>query len=429
MADAVLAKMQSKENLGHFQRLMKTEAEEWEHPMFFSLKEGRTDPRTGAQDCRILCACVYLNAHNKPPGWMLEFSPTVNGFLGEFSAEDVEFANVDDWDAFETVKCAEKAQRYLVFVFRCRKQVYKFRAKCMVQGCNTSALFYPVHKISMFDRIVGRAWKKFWAVYQDDTIVKAPKGKCWVRLTLLKAIYKEFGQEISPKCFDESGEIPITSEVKGAGFMIGRAGMITCNDKLLVALEVLLTKVIRSEKQLRSLISSIIQAHQISEFGTEIANLQRALKSATEGDGVRYKEIVEPTCGRLLKFLGALPRVQCLATELIDDDHCLIYLGDVGDTGKGMNVYRVAISDARDVIVPDDLEDPNLTQLVRCFFGVISQHKLEWMTWENEADIERSGVVGEDWSDAGDSNHGVCSQWSEEGGRLLRCICSGSGLK
>ena len=69
----------------------------------------------------------------------------------------------------------------------------------------------------MFDRIVGRTWKRFWVVYQDDTIVKAPKGKCWVRLTLLKAVYKEFGHETSPKCFDESGEIPITSEVKGAG--------------------------------------------------------------------------------------------------------------------------------------------------------------------------------------------------------------------
>ena len=76
----------------------------------------------------------------------------------------------------------------------------------------------------------------------------------------------------------------------------------------------------------------------------------------------------------------------CMASELIDDDHCLIYIGDVGNTGKGMNVYRVGISDARDVVVPDDLEDPNISQLVRCFHGVISSDKLEWMTWENEAD-------------------------------------------
>ena len=79
--------------------------------------------------------------------------------------------------------------------------------------------------------------------------------------------------------------------LKTAGFTIGRAGMITCNEKLLMAMERLLTKVIRSEKQLRSLISSIMQAHsgfrfdvhQISEFGTEIANLQRAFKSAQWG--------------------------------------------------------------------------------------------------------------------------------------------------
>ena len=394
MADAVLAKMKSKEERNQFERVHQTSAEDWEHPMFFSPKPGRIDRRTGANDCRVLCACVYLNAHNEQPRWMLEFSPTVAGFLGEFSEHDVEFANVDDWDAFEIVNCKEDSQRYLHFVFRLRKKVYKYRAKCMVQGCNTSALFYPLFKIGIFDRIIGRVWKIFWAIYQDDTIVKGRTGQCRVLLQLLLAIYKEFNIPVSPKCFDEKGEIPITSEVKGAGFMIGRGGYITCNDALNEALEVLLTKVIRSEKQLRSLINTLIQAHpgfkfsvkDITVFGTEMAHLQRALKSVTSGHGVQYKEIILPTCERLRTFLGGMPRVQCLASELIDDDHCLIYIGDVGNTGKGMNVYRVGISDARDVVVPDDLEDPNISQLVRCFHGVISSDKLEWMTWENEAD-------------------------------------------
>ena len=64
----------------------------------------------------------------------------------------------------------------------------------------------------------------------------------------------------------------------------------------------------------------------------------------------------------------------------------MIYIGDVGNTCKGMNVYRVVIGDARDVVVPDDLEDSNVSQLVRCFHGVIPTDKAEWMTWENEAD-------------------------------------------
>ena len=311
MAEAVLAKMSSKEKRNQFERVYTTTAEDWEHPMFFSPKEGRIDPRTGAADCRVLCACVYLNANNRQPKWMLEFSPTVVGFLGEFSADDVEFANVDDWDAFEIVNCKEDSQRYLHFVFRLRKKVYKYRAKCMVQGCNTSALFYPLFKIGIFDRIIGRVWKIFWAIYQDDTIYKGKKGQCKTILLLLLVIYKEFEIPVSPKCFDEQGEIPITSEVKGAGFMIGRGGYITCNNALNEALEVLLTKVIRSEKQLRSLINTMIQAHtgfkfgvkEIIIFGTEMAHLQRALKSVTGGLGVQYKEIILPTCERLRTFL------------------------------------------------------------------------------------------------------------------------------
>ena len=60
MADAVLAKMKSNEKLGHFQRTMKTEAEMWEHPMFFSLKEGRIDPRTGlVLKTAGFCVLVY----------------------------------------------------------------------------------------------------------------------------------------------------------------------------------------------------------------------------------------------------------------------------------------------------------------------------------------------------------------------------------
>ena len=108
-----------------------------------------------------------MNANNRQPKWpwMLEFSPTVASFLGEFSADDVEFANVDDWDAFEIVNCKEDSQRYLHFVFRLRKKVYKYRAKCMVQGCNTSVLFYPLFEIGIFDRIIGRVWRIFWAIY------------------------------------------------------------------------------------------------------------------------------------------------------------------------------------------------------------------------------------------------------------------------
>ena len=87
----------------------------------------------------------------------------------------------------------------------------------MAQGCNTSALFYPVFKHIIFNRILGRCWKIYWAIYQDDTI---PKGisieEVKGRMRILRMILKVFGIEVSPKCFDESGEIPIV-EKEGCG--------------------------------------------------------------------------------------------------------------------------------------------------------------------------------------------------------------------
>lgn len=156
---------------------------------------------------------------------------------------------------------------------------------------------------------------------------------------------------------------------------------------------VLLTKVIRSIKQLESQIGSLLQAHvafrfdidQIAIFGELMAMLQVVLKRAKAGGKIQYNEEIKPVCEELLSFVKILPLVKCLPEELIDDQHCLIYLGDIGDTGKGMLVYRVGIPDAREVTIPDDLQDPNLTQLVRSFHGVLSSDELKWLTVENEA--------------------------------------------
>jgi hypothetical protein len=393
MCDAVLAKMASKCEKRQFEKLEATTNEDWESPMFHQPKEGRIDPSTGAQDCRILCACVYLNDKNKPEDWMKEFSPTLDGFLREFMQRDKYFAKVDDWDAFEIVKVDDASKKYLVFVFKLRGVIYKYRALCMIQGCNTSALFYPVFKHLIFNQILGRCWKIYWSIYQDDTI---PKGmsieEVAGRLRILLMIYKVFDIEVSPKCYDKTGEIPITQQVKAAGYVLSEAG-ISCGDEFYDVMVVLLTKVIRSIKQLESLIGPLLQAHvafrfdidQIAIFGELMAMLQVVLKRAKAGGKIQYNEEIKPVCEELLSFVKILPLVKCLPEELIDDQHCLIYLGDIGDTGKGMLVYRVGIPDAREVIIPDDLQDPNLTQLVRSFHGVLSSDELKWLTVENEA--------------------------------------------
>ena len=111
-------------------------------------------------------------------------------------------------------------------MFKVRGVVKKYRAKCMVQGCNTSALFYPVFKHQIFNRILGRCWKLFWSIYQDDTIVKALGiDRVAGRLRLLLFILEEFNIGVSPKCYNEEGIIPIVETVKAAGYNISKGGI------------------------------------------------------------------------------------------------------------------------------------------------------------------------------------------------------------
>ena len=119
-------------------------------------KVPRIDPGTGKQTVRFLCARLYLNAHNKVGDFMLEHSPTIEGFIKEFSQDDVEFANVDDDDAFELVGAESETAKYLNFVFRVRRKLVKVRAKCMVQGCNTCCVL-PMVQVTDFQRNTGEA--------------------------------------------------------------------------------------------------------------------------------------------------------------------------------------------------------------------------------------------------------------------------------
>ena len=106
-------------------------------------------------------------------------------------------------------------------------------------------------------------------------------------------ILAEFNIGVSPKCYNEEGVIPIVETVKAAGYNISRGG-IGCGEEFLEVMRILLTKHIRSVKQLESLIGSILQAHvafrftteQISVFGELMAQLQAVLKAAKAGEGI-----------------------------------------------------------------------------------------------------------------------------------------------
>ena len=84
---------------------------------------------------------------------------------------------------------------------------------------------------------------------------------------------------------------------------------------------------------------------------------------------------------------------------LITEDTCIIFCGDISDVGKSMSLYKCFRSDARDVIVPADLEDERVSVLVDVTYGTLREYQADWMTVENELDnmvtelVSKSGFL------------------------------------
>ena len=89
---------------------------------------------------------------------------------------------------------------------------------------------------------------------------------------------------------------------------------------------------------------------------------------------------------------------------------------------------RVSVADARDVIVPDDLEDINMSILVSCHFGVIPEDKLTDMTWENETDNVVQSLKKNAGMLHGGSNNGILQRGNTKGRSVLWCNCCGAWL-
>ena len=58
--------------------------------------------------------------------------------------------------------------------------------------------------------------------------------------------------------------------------------------------------------------------------------------------------------------------------------------GDASDCGGGDCMWRVKTPGARQVQVPQDLVDPELTQLVHVDYSVLSKEDLKNLIYENE---------------------------------------------
>ena len=396
---AVTKSLQTSQERGHIIMETTHSSDDWISPMFFkgkteTRKDGQVVDRLDADGdpvVRKLCNLVVLNTYAKVQAWFREFCPRMDEFRACFSSDDDFFSLIDLADAYEFVRLAVRSRKYMVFVFRMNGKLYYVRALVAMQGLALSGYFFPVALWRLLSHAFGLAWTLWFAIYVDDVTVKGPTiDRTTARGLIFLAFCEAVNLSISPKT-----PLPLTvsNEVSAVGWVIDKHGS-RADDTVVIATITKLQAEVTTLKQaryLRGVVQAAAGAWQITPGSARMmAELMAPWHRAiTESNGKRitWDDDCRTNQVRMIPFLKSLPRAHIHPDELITDSTCLIYTTDSSDDAAGCAVWRVNITDARDVIVPEDLEDPQLSQIVWGFAKAhVGEHK-EWLTYSTETDI------------------------------------------
>jgi hypothetical protein len=380
---------------------MKTEhkSSDWLSPMFFkgkktTLKDGTTTDRLDSDGdivVRKLCAPIVLNSYVKIHSWWREFCPKMEDFRAQFHSVDKHFSLVDLADAFEFIKLTKRSHQYMVFVFRMNGKLYYVQALVAMQGLSLSGFFFPVALFKLLTHAFGLSWLLWFAIYVDDITVKGPTtDRTTNRGHILLAFCQAVKLPISPKT---PLPLSVNTEVSAVGWVIDQHGS-RADDTVVIATTMKLQSTVTTLKQARYLRGVVQAAAGAWEFTpgnarsmAEMMAPWHAAISPTEGRPFKWTDECRQRQIDMIPFLKSLPRSHINPDELITDESCIIYVTDSSDDASGCSIWRVMIPDARDVIVPEDLEDPQLSKIVWNFAKAHTSEQKEWLTYTNETEI------------------------------------------
>ena len=366
-------------------------------PMFFKAKPDRFD-EDGDPLLRTLCDCVMINTLFEIPVWWTEYNQTIEEYRSNFPASSKRFCPRDFENAFELIWVHVDDRHYLVFVFRMKGELWFVQANVCVQGLALSAYFFPMWIYRLWTRAFGLAWTLWWSHHVDDAMVHGDDDdRCMGRNEIFEAIAEIAGLPISAKTPACSLE-----EAKGCGMVISEHGQ-RADDTVEVALQMRLDLAIskgsvtgiKQLQNLRGVIDSsrlafTFSAGQHHKFAELCSPLNVCIKRTnSEGKVPReyYRDVAIPCLIELKTFIKTVPRAHIHPDDLITEDSCLILCGDSSDDAAGTGCYKVLIPDARDVKVPEDLQDPLLSTMVADFARAHDSDKVNWLTFENETEI------------------------------------------
>ena len=137
-------------------------------------------------------------------------------------------------------------------------------------------------------------------------------------------------------------------------------------------------------KQIIGVITYSASAFQYSsEELVRHAQLMATLNGAVEEGRIRWDHECDAAMAELRERMRNMPRKMYDPFELLDDDHCLVIMGDAAETGIGAGLFMVQKGNADDV-VPEDMT-ASTTILMDDYHKVLDSGQRRWQVFELEA--------------------------------------------
>ena len=113
------------------------------------------------------------------------------------------------------------------------------------------------------------------------------------------------------------------------------------------------------------------------------AELMATLNAAVEKDRIVWDVECEAAMAELRERMRNQPRKMYDPISLLDDNHCLVMMGDAAETGIGAGLFLVNKGNADDVI-PEDMA-ASTTILMDVYHKVLDTGQRRWQVFELEA--------------------------------------------
>jgi hypothetical protein len=207
---------------------------------------------------------------------------------------------------------------------------------------------------------------------------------------ILIAFCEAVGLPVSPKT---TLPLLVGPEASVVGWVVDKNGS-RADDTVVIATTMKLQAEVRTLKQTRYM-QGVLQAAagawritpgKARMMAEKMAPWHAAI-AASNGKTIDWTDECRQNQQDMIPFLESLPRAHIHPDDLITDDSCLIYVTDASDDAAGCSIWRVMIPDARDVVVPEDLEDTQISQIVWGFAKAHRGEQKEWLTYSTETEI------------------------------------------